>query len=283
MDPHARPDGADEPGFDPARHESQIMALFVDDAAAERAGSAAVAAGVASERIEIMADGAALHDGVRHPVQDLFVPEDDYQDYHHALGRGHAMVIVRPGSVAEREAAIGALEASAPLDLELHGRKWRGQSSSPPQHQAINHITVSRADMHGRAIGGREEVILDMTGQKMTVRMMSDTDMAQAAFAPLATPTERPAPLAPPAPRRETVIRGTSYTYGVPADIVSRMTPEAQVMAQSPMQSPQRETYLKDLGSHTQMGWRDRPANAVHVRSYVSERPSEFREVDIHS
>ncbi|RZK95079.1 MAG: hypothetical protein EOO66_07555, partial [Methylobacterium sp.] len=108
MDPHARPDGADAPGFDPARHESQVMALFVDDAAAERAGSAVVAAGVASERIEIMADGAALHQGVRHPVQDLFVPEDDYQDYHHALGRGHAMVIVRPGSVAERDATVEA-------------------------------------------------------------------------------------------------------------------------------------------------------------------------------
>ena len=283
MDPHAASPAASQPDFDPARHESQIMALFADDAAAEQAGSAVVAAGVASERVEIMADGAALHAGIRHPVQDLFVPEDDYQDYHHALGRGHAMVIVRPGSAAEREAAVGALESSAPMDLDLHGRNWRGQSAVPPQRLGINHINVSRADMHGRAIGGRDEVILDMTGQKMTVRVMSDADMEQAPFAPMVTPAQRPAPLAPPPPKRETAIRGTTYTYGVPADVVRRMSPEDQVMAQTPMQPSPRDTFLKDVGSHTQMGWRDRPANAKLVRSYVFERPSEFREVDIHS
>ena len=283
MDPHAASSTTPISAYDPDRHESQIMALFLDEAAAEQAGSAVVAAGVASERVEIMADGAALHAGVRHPVQDLFVPDDDYHDYHHALGRGHAMIIVRPGSAEERDAAVWALENSLPMDLELHGRKWRGRSTVPRQQFAINHTTVSRADMQGRAVGGRDEVILDMTGQKMTVRMMSETDMQEAAFAPKLVPAQRAAPLAPPAPTRETNIRGTTYTYGVPADVVNRMTPEEQIMAQSPMQSPRRDTFLKAVGSHTQMGWRDRPANAVHVRSYLSERPSEFHEADIHS
>lgn len=283
MDPHAGPSAAQESGYDPARHESQIMALFANDATAEQARVAVVAAGVASERVEIMADGAALHEGVRHPVQDLFVPEDDYHDYHHALGRGHAMVIVRPGSAEERNAAVWALENSSPMDLELHGRKWRGLSTLPQPRLEINHTNVSRADMHGRAVGGRDEVILDMTGQKMTVRVMSETDMAQAPFAPVMVPARRPVPLAPPAPKREAAIRGTTYTYGVPADVVNRMTPEEQVMAQSPIQSPRRDTFLKAVGSHTQMGWRDRPPHAKHVRSYVSERPSEFHEVDIHS
>jgi hypothetical protein len=283
MDSHAASPTVHAPIYDPARHESQVMALFIDDAAAEQALWAVVNAGVARERVEVMADGAALHEGIRHPVQDLFVPEDDYHDYHHALGRGHAMVIVRPHSIEERDAAVWALEDASPMDLELHGRKWRGQSTLPTLGPRINHANVSRADMHNRAIGGHDEVILDMTGQKMTVRMMSDTDMADAAFAPVLQTVERPAPLAPSAPARTTPIRGTTYTYGVPADVVNRMTPEEQVLAQSPMQSPRRDTFLKEVGSHTQLGWRDRPPHAVQVRSYVSERPSEFREVDIHS
>lgn len=283
MDSHAASPRVHAPFYDPARHESQVMALFTDDAAAEQALWAVVNAGVARERVEVMADGAALHEGVRHPVQDLFVPEDDYHDYHHALGRGHAMVVVRPHSVEERDAAVWALEYASPMDLELHGRKWRGQSTVRTSGPRINHANVSRADMHNRAIGGHDEVILDMTGQKMTVRMMSDTDMADAAFAPVLQTVERPIPLAPPAPARSTPIRRTTYTYGIPADVVNRMTPEEQVLAQSPMQSPRRDTFLKEVGSHTQLGWRDRPPHAVRVRSYVSERPSEFHEVDIHS
>lgn len=283
MDLHATPSAEHDPIYDPARHESQVMALFADDAAAEQAGLAVVAAGLASEQVEVMADGAALHEGIRHPVQDLFVPEDDYHDYHHALGRGHVMVIVRPTSVRERDAAVRALENASPLDIDLNGRKWRGQSTMPKPGLTINHANVSMADMRGRAIGGHDEVILDMTGQKMTIRVMSETDMAAAPFAPALQPAQRPVPLAPPAPVRATATRGTTYTYGVPADVVMRMTPEEQVLAQSPAQSPRRDTFLKAVGSHTQLGWRDQPPNAMRVRSYVSERPTEFREVDIHS
>lgn len=271
------------PTYDPARHESLVIALFADDAAAERARSAVLMAGVAGERVEVMAGGAALDEGIWHPVQDLFVPEDDYHDLHHALGRGHALVIVRPASVYDRDVAVLVLENAAPLNVEANGRKWRGQSTVPKQGPTINHANVSRADMRNRAVGGHDEVILDMTGQKMTVRVMSETDMAEAPFAPPLNSAQRKTPLVPAVPARAAATRQTTYTFGVPADVVNRMSPEEQVLAQSPLLSPRRDTFLKEAGSHTQLGWRDQPTAAVRVRSYVSERPSEFREIDIHS
>ncbi len=262
--------------FDPARHDSHVVALFDNEVSAERARLAVLAAGVPASQIEIMADGAALHEGLRHPVQDLFVPEDDYHDYHHALGRGHALLIVRPASPEARDAAMWALESAAPLDLEQNGRRWRGTPA--PATREINHANLSRADMHGRAVGGRDEVILDMTGQKMTVRTMSEADMADAPFAPMSTPEQRPAPLAPPVPPRDVPVQGTSYTYGVPAEIVQRMSPQEQVMAQPhsvevPGDKTTHGTFLRVVDGQTRVGWRD--GHSQGVRSYVIERPTD--------
>lgn len=271
MDPNAPAPASSR--FDPARHDNQIVALFKDAAAAEFAPASVAQAGVGPDRVEVMAEGAALHRGAWHPVQDLFVPEDDYHDFHHALGRGHAMVIVRPMSSHERDEAIWALEGCAPMDIEEHGRHWRG-TAAPANRFEINHATVSRADMRRRVVGGQDEVILDMTGQKMTVRTMSEADMAAAPFVPLQIPAERPAS----PPERETPILGTTYTYGVPADVVQRMTPEEQVMAQPGLgesgERTARGTFLKSVGNQTQVGWRDRHPRAVRVRSYVMERPA---------
>lgn len=266
--------------YDPARHASHVIALFEDEVSAERALTALSEAGVPAGDVAVMADGASLHDGLRHPVQDLFVPEDDYQDYHHALGRGHTLIIVRPASSEVRDAALWALESSMPLDLEQHGRHWRG-TPAPAGRMEINHANLSRADMVGRAIGGRDEVILDMTGQKMSVRMMSQADMAEAPFAPMTGPTQRAAGLAPPAPARDQPVRGTSYTYGVPSEIVRRMSPEEQVLAQPHTVEAQgglttRGTFIRLVDGRTQVGWRDSHPWAPRVRSYVTERPADL-------
>ena len=263
--------------YDPARHDSHIIALFTDEAAAVQARSAVIQAGLLPDIVVIMADGAALHSGLRHPVQDLFVPEDDYHDYHHALGRGHALLIVRPVSVETREAAVAIVEQHAPLDMEQHGRKWRG-TAQPADRFSINHASVCRADMAGRAIGGHDEVILDMTGQKMTVRRMSDEDMAAAPFTPILPPQQRPAPLASPVPARDVPVSGTSYTYGVPADVVQRMSPQEQVMAQPHTVEiagdlSTQATFLRVVDGQTRLGWRERHPAATRIRSYVTERP----------
>ena len=267
--------------YDPAHHDSQVIAMFKDEAGAEKARSAVLAAGVPVpvDHVSVMADGQALHGGLRHPVQDLFVPEDDYHDYHHALGRGHALLIVRPANGQARDAAVAALEQASPLDIEENGRHWRG-TPAPSGRMAVNHANLSRADMHGRALGGRDEVILDMTGQKMTVRMMSDADMEAAPFAPMMTPDQRPAPLAPPPPARETPVTGTSYTYGVPPEIAQRMSPDEQVMAQPHTVEVHGDqtthgTFLRVADGQTRIGWRDAHPAAARVRSYVTERPTD--------
>ncbi len=264
--------------FEPIRHDSHLVALFHDEAAAAAARDAVVAAGVDPATVQVVGDGDALHRGAPHPVQELFIPEDDYADYHHALARGRMLVIVRPASPEAREAASAALERAAPLDVEEHGRKWRGEAA-PVDRMAINHANLSRADMKNRAVGGHDEVILDMTGQKMTVRTMSERDMAEAPFAPPLPPEARPAPLAPPPPPRQTLVRQTSYTYGVPADVVERMSPEEQVMAQphsvqGPVGQTTRDTFLRVDSGETRLGWREAPPAGSRVRSYVTERPT---------
>ncbi len=261
--------------YDPARHQSHVIALFADEATAERARAAVLHAGIPDELVEVMADGQTLHGGLRHPVQDLFVPEDDYHDFHHALGRGNALIIVRPPSAAARDAVVVALESFGPLDLEQHGRRWRG-APVPSARAAINHANVSRADMRGRDVGGADEVMLDMTGQKMTVRTMSQADMAEAPFQPMSAPGQRPAPLAPPPPARDEPVQGTSYTYGVPLDVVQRMSPQEQVLAQPhsvqvPGDQSTHGTFLRVVNGQTRVGWRERHPGAGRVRSYVTE------------
>ena len=262
--------------FDPVRHDSHVIALFGNQAEAELARHAVLATGIGPDLIVLLADADALHRGERHPVQDLFVPEDDYHDYHHALGRGYALIVVQPTSSDERDQAVQALETSAPLDPIAHGRRWRG-TAMPVERLSINHANVSRADMHGRAIGGRDEMILDMTGQKMTVRRLSETDMAEAPFAPWQDPDLRPAPLAPPAPDRDVQSQGISYTYGVPDEIVRQLSPDEQVMAQPhtvevPGDQTVRGSYLRSVAGETRLGRRDPHPAARHVRAYVTER-----------
>ena len=236
--------------------------------------------GIPVEHVLIMAEGAALHAGLRHPVQDLFVPEDDYHDFHHALGRGHALLIVRPVSAEARDAAVTALEKSSPLDFDEHGRHWRG-TAAPAGRMQVNHANLSRADMHGRAIGGRDEVILDMTGQKMNVRMMSEADMAEGA---VRTDVDA-GPATGPRWRRlcrhaTCLCRGRVIPMVFQPRSCGRMSPEEQVMAQPhsvevPGDNTTRGTFLRTVDQETRLGWRDSHPSGVRVRSYVTERPTD--------
>ena len=261
-------DGSGAPAgtYDPARHESQILALFDDRAAADHAKAALFGVGVPAEAIDILSDAASSH-----RVQSLFIPEQDYQDYQHALGRGQALLVVRPRNAAERDASVATVEACAPLDVETHGRRWRGTPEAVDRLE-LNHANVSRADMRGRALQGRDEVVLDMTGQKMVIRVMSEQDMAEAPYRPMLLPQNRPAPLASPIPAQAVPITGVTYTHGVPADVVERMTPEEQVMAQTPATDGATRHFIRVVGNERRVGWRDRPPQANRVRSYVTER-----------
>ncbi|MDT7950559.1 MAG: hypothetical protein RQ966_03545 [Acetobacteraceae bacterium] len=265
--------------YDPSRHESHLVAVFADHASAGMARSSVIAAGVAAELVMLMAQTEPMGSGERHPLEDLFVPEDDYHDYRHALGRGHVLIVVRPESLDTRDAAARALQSASPLDWDEQHRQQQHELPDPAK-QYVNHANLSRADMKHRELGGHDETMLDMTGKPMTVRSMSDEDMEKAPFAPFSTPAHQATGREEVPTVHETPSSGTSYTHGVPPEIARQMSPEQQVMAQPHAEEVARDdpaggTYLRLVNGQSRVGWRDPHPHATRIRSYVIERPTD--------
>lgn len=244
----------DEALYDPDRHNNQLVAVFEDRSAADRAREALLGAGVSEGAIEVLdADpdgdpqGAGRQGaGIWGAMQNLFAPAQDHDDYGHALGRGHAMVVVTPVGGTDRQLALEVLEASEPLDFDAKRAEWRGPGhirESAADHAAMNRATVTRADLTGKEPRGRDEDMVDMTGQPMRMKSMSAEDMDAATESPitesvLTTDPRAPSPQAsaqqgaveaePASPRQAT------YTYGVPPEVASELSHEQQVQRQQP-------------------------------------------------
>ena len=268
--------------YDPARHGSQIVAVFADPAAGERARAALLDTGVPAHAMDMLAGDA--DERSTEAIEVLFVPPPDMDDYRHALRRGYALVVVWPDSVTQRDSAVDALERCHPLDVDAHVREWR----NPPSEQhapSWNHANVSRADMHGRALRGYDKTMRDMTGRKMTVRVMSQQDMAEAPYRPFAASVDRPTSPSPRfGPAQTASVTGVTYTHGVPPVLVARLSPEQQIAAQAPAPDlPTARQFVRVGADQPIVGWRDRPGAARRVRSYVAERaagpnPARFRQ-----
>jgi uncharacterized protein (TIGR02271 family) len=124
--------------YDPNRHDNQIVAVFEDRAAAQRAADALVEAGIPQSAIQVLdrtaGDAAAgttraedrnQDEGFWGAVKRLFAPEEDYHAYGHAIDRGHAMVMVTPTADMDRHRAIEVLERSDPIDFDAKLAEWR--------------------------------------------------------------------------------------------------------------------------------------------------------------
>ena len=98
--------------YDPNTHDNQIVALYETMAEANKARDLLVHAGVDSNSIQVtdkstdvMAGGVdyeAGNQGMWGAIKSLFVPDDEAHAYNHAIGKGHAMVVV---SAAARDSA----------------------------------------------------------------------------------------------------------------------------------------------------------------------------------
>ena len=124
--------------YDPNIHDNQIVAVFEDRAGAERAAGMLREAGVSEAAMQVIdhlagdaAPGASHAEdtnqevGVWGLINNLFAPQSDANDYHHALGRGHAMVVVTPMPGMDRHRVIQVLEASGPVDFDAKLEEWR--------------------------------------------------------------------------------------------------------------------------------------------------------------
>src|SRR4051812_33073626 len=127
--------------YDPNRFDNQIVAVFESRTQAEAARDALLGAGVPQSAIQVLdrtsgdlAQGESRAEDRNTGVQDegfwgaiksLFAPEEDRHAYNHALGRGHAMVMVTPTGEMDRHRVIEVLEAAGPVDFDAKLEEWR--------------------------------------------------------------------------------------------------------------------------------------------------------------
>ena len=123
--------GHDTHLYDKERHDNQIVAVYEDDAAAGRARDALLAAGVPHGAIQVRNAPQAsapkpesTGDQVIGAFMSLFSSSDEAH-FEHALGRGHAMVVVTPGGDIDRRRMIAVLEQSHPIDFDAKLEEWR--------------------------------------------------------------------------------------------------------------------------------------------------------------
>jgi len=121
--------------YDPARHENQIVAVYDDRSRANAARDALIGAGIPERAIKVLDrtatdSSASTSDDTRHEgfwgaLKSLFVPEEDIHAYSHAIGRGHAMLVVTPDSSMNRDRIVEVLESTAPIDFDSKLAEWR--------------------------------------------------------------------------------------------------------------------------------------------------------------
>jgi hypothetical protein len=106
---------------------THIAALFETTASAHAAQAGLIAAGVDASRILVLDRGhhetPEAH-GLWAVLKHLFIPDDDAHDYAEGVFRGHPLVIADITD-SEQDAALAALEAAHPVDIETRTQEWR--------------------------------------------------------------------------------------------------------------------------------------------------------------
>ena len=231
--------------YDPSRHDNQIVALYETRAQADAAREKLVAAGVDSSTLQVMDKGAdqmaggvdyeAGNQGLWGSIKSLFMPDEDAHAYSHAVGAGHAMLVVTPNATSDRAKIIQALESTDPLDFDAKLEEWRqsgynyGPSGSTTTTTGTNMASTAAAG--GAALTGAATAGAAMAGAKTT------------GTATTGTATTGTAATAAPA-------MGTAARAG------------------------DTET-IKVMEERLRVGKREVAGGAVRVRSYVVERPVE--------
>lgn len=152
--------------YDPAQHDNQIVAVFEDQAAAERARDALTQAGIPQSAIEVVGHVAgdavpgqsraedrggakqSVGDSILGAFMSLFTPEHEHHSLAHAVERGHAMLVVTPTGDMDRHALIQALEKAGPIDFDAKLAEWR--------QAGYDETGAARTGGEDRRVGRRE-------------------------------------------------------------------------------------------------------------------------------
>jgi len=121
--------------YDPTVHDNQIVALYETRAQATAAADTLTTAGIDPSTVQVMdreadtmaggVDYEAGNQGLWGAVKSLFMPDDDAHAYRHAIGAGHAMVVVTPQAASGRSHIIDLLESTDPIDFDSKLQEWR--------------------------------------------------------------------------------------------------------------------------------------------------------------
>ncbi len=143
--------------YDSTKHDNQIVALYETRAQADAAKAKLVAAGIDSGAVQVtdreadrMAGGVdyeAGDQGLWGSIKSMFMPDEDAHAYKHAIGAGHAMVVVTPNATANRSHIIEVLETTNPMDFDSKLEEWRqsGYNYAPGSTATTTAATTTTA------------------------------------------------------------------------------------------------------------------------------------------
>jgi hypothetical protein len=101
--------------------------MFETAAAAHAAQASLISAGVEASNILVLDRGhkeTPHSHGLWAVLKHVFIPDDDAHDYAEGVYRGHPL-LVADVTDAEQAAALAALEAAHPVDIESRTQEWR--------------------------------------------------------------------------------------------------------------------------------------------------------------
>ncbi len=154
--------------YDPAVHDNQIVAMYETDEDAAAARDTLVKAGISADAIQTISrstdsgelGGSNAEDrtnGFWEAVRSLFASGHEQEQYGHAVGRGHAMLVLTPTADMDRRHAIHALEATHPVDFDARLEEWRqaGYETANTDRSAEAGQAPRQAEREPAATGSR--------------------------------------------------------------------------------------------------------------------------------
>ncbi len=247
--------------YDESRHDNQIVAMYETDAQARSAKDMLVGKGVSASSIQLVSQGQDTgtlggvnaedaNGGVWGAIRSLFVPDDDRSAYSHAVGRGHAMLVVTPAAGTDRVALVHALESTDPVDFDAKLEEWRqsGYDTTTPHKDYVGSMPPA---------------------MNSPVAAMADAD-------PVVTPgaTGGASYATPPA-------TSTKVADSAPTGSAKMGAMTAAPATAMPVAGTADET-IKLMEERLRVGKREVAAGAVRIRSYIVERPVE-EQVSLHN
>lgn len=152
-------------GYDHATHDNQVVAMYATDADAQAARQTLRSGGIPEDAIQLVSRDAAAgagsipgegDTGMWGAVRSLFVPDEDRNSYSHAIGHGHAMLVVTPTATTDRAHLVTMLEGTNPIDFDAKLQEWQSTGydySQPHEHYAAAAQTMGGAAPVGYASG----------------------------------------------------------------------------------------------------------------------------------